>query len=213
MGAPERRKTRPISRKSSMSRRSRSSATASGSASRTTTRAHALLQARGRQRGNALPACPPRGARRLSPGSAQTCGTGRCAAACAARPVRTGSGQQGDVDHHGDGADVDRAPERQALGPRIVPIVADEARTFGMASLFRQVGIYAPQGSCTSRKMRVRSCTTARTSAVRFSKRASPKRAPSRRGSQPARPTARTAWRCCRSISTTRCLASSASAI
>ncbi len=32
------------------------------------------------------------------------------------------------------------------MGPRIVPIVADEARTFGMASLFRQVGIYAPQG-------------------------------------------------------------------
>src|SRR5208283_3071840 len=34
----------------------------------------------------------------------------------------------------------------EALGPRIVPIVADEARTFGMASLFRQIGIYAPQG-------------------------------------------------------------------
>jgi pyruvate dehydrogenase E1 component len=33
-----------------------------------------------------------------------------------------------------------------ALGPRIVPIVADEARTFGMASLFRQVGIYASSG-------------------------------------------------------------------
>ena len=33
-----------------------------------------------------------------------------------------------------------------ALGPRIVPIVADEARTFGMANLFRQVGIYAPFG-------------------------------------------------------------------
>ncbi|MFL6661036.1 MAG: transketolase-like TK C-terminal-containing protein, partial [Rhizobacter sp.] len=32
------------------------------------------------------------------------------------------------------------------LGPRIVPIVADEARTFGMASLFRQIGIYAPHG-------------------------------------------------------------------
>jgi pyruvate dehydrogenase E1 component len=32
------------------------------------------------------------------------------------------------------------------LGPRIVPIVADEARTFGMANLFRQVGIYSPQG-------------------------------------------------------------------
>jgi pyruvate dehydrogenase E1 component len=33
-----------------------------------------------------------------------------------------------------------------ALGPRIVPIVADEARTFGMANLFRQVGIYAFSG-------------------------------------------------------------------
>ncbi|WP_295646213.1 alpha-ketoglutarate dehydrogenase [uncultured Methylibium sp.] len=32
------------------------------------------------------------------------------------------------------------------LGPRLVPIVADEARTFGMASLFRQIGIYAPDG-------------------------------------------------------------------
>jgi len=32
------------------------------------------------------------------------------------------------------------------LGPRVVPIVADEARTFGMAGLFRQIGIYAPQG-------------------------------------------------------------------
>ena len=33
-----------------------------------------------------------------------------------------------------------------AVGARIVPIVADEARTFGMASLFRQVGIYSPVG-------------------------------------------------------------------
>jgi pyruvate dehydrogenase E1 component len=32
------------------------------------------------------------------------------------------------------------------LGPRIVPIVADEARTFGMAGLFRQIGIYSPVG-------------------------------------------------------------------
>jgi pyruvate dehydrogenase E1 component len=34
----------------------------------------------------------------------------------------------------------------KALGPRIVPIVADEARTFGMANLFRQIGIYSPEG-------------------------------------------------------------------
>ncbi len=34
------------------------------------------------------------------------------------------------------------------LGPRLVPIVADEARTFGMANLFKQVGIY----SCVGQK-------------------------------------------------------------
>jgi pyruvate dehydrogenase E1 component len=34
----------------------------------------------------------------------------------------------------------------KVLGPRIVPIVADEARTFGMANLFRQIGIYSPVG-------------------------------------------------------------------
>ncbi|MCA3175568.1 MAG: pyruvate dehydrogenase (acetyl-transferring), homodimeric type, partial [Burkholderiales bacterium] len=32
------------------------------------------------------------------------------------------------------------------LGPRIVPIVPDEARTFGMEGMFRQLGIYAPEG-------------------------------------------------------------------
>jgi pyruvate dehydrogenase E1 component len=32
------------------------------------------------------------------------------------------------------------------IGKRIVPIVPDEARTFGMEGLFRQLGIYAPTG-------------------------------------------------------------------
>jgi len=34
----------------------------------------------------------------------------------------------------------------KTIAPRIVPIVADEARTFGMEGLFRQIGIYAPFG-------------------------------------------------------------------
>ena len=34
------------------------------------------------------------------------------------------------------------------LGPRVVPIVADEARTFGMANLFKQIGIYSSTGQC-----------------------------------------------------------------
>ncbi|WP_392551734.1 pyruvate dehydrogenase (acetyl-transferring), homodimeric type [Orbus wheelerorum] len=32
------------------------------------------------------------------------------------------------------------------LAPRLVPILADEARTFGMEGLFRQIGIYSPNG-------------------------------------------------------------------
>src|SRR6218665_338704 len=32
------------------------------------------------------------------------------------------------------------------LGPRVVPILVDEARTFGMEGLFRQIGIYNPTG-------------------------------------------------------------------
>jgi len=32
------------------------------------------------------------------------------------------------------------------IGPRVVPILVDEARTFGMEGLFRQIGIYNPQG-------------------------------------------------------------------
>jgi len=36
--------------------------------------------------------------------------------------------------------------KNKELGKRIVPIIPDEARTFGMESLFRQVGIYASQG-------------------------------------------------------------------
>ncbi len=32
------------------------------------------------------------------------------------------------------------------IGPRLVPIVPDEARTFGMEGMFRQVGIYSPKG-------------------------------------------------------------------
>ena len=34
----------------------------------------------------------------------------------------------------------------EEIGKRIVPIIPDEARTFGMDALFRQVGIYSPKG-------------------------------------------------------------------
>src|SRR5206468_7197348 len=34
----------------------------------------------------------------------------------------------------------------KSIGPRVVPIVADEARTFGMEGMFRQYGIYSHVG-------------------------------------------------------------------
>lgn len=42
-----------------------------------------------------------------------------------------------------------KGPLKDALLRRcIVSIVADEARTFGMASLFKQIGIYSSVGQC-----------------------------------------------------------------
>ena len=100
-----------------------------------------------------------------------------------------------------------------ALGPRIVPIVADEARTFGMANLFKQVGIYSSVGQryapedIGSVLQLPRGAPTARSW-----RKASAKPAPSPAGRPRPPATACTAWRCCRSTSTTRCSASSASA-
>jgi pyruvate dehydrogenase E1 component len=43
------------------------------------------------------------------------------------------------------------------IGKRIVPIVPDEARTFGMEGMFRQLGIYSrPKGRSTSRSIATR---------------------------------------------------------
>ncbi|UVO07740.1 pyruvate dehydrogenase (acetyl-transferring), homodimeric type [Pectobacterium polonicum] len=36
--------------------------------------------------------------------------------------------------------------KNQSIKDRLVPIIADEARTFGMEGLFRQIGIYSPKG-------------------------------------------------------------------
>jgi pyruvate dehydrogenase E1 component len=41
---------------------------------------------------------------------------------------------------------ISRLLRQEELGPRIVPIVPDEARTFGLEALFRRVGIYSSVG-------------------------------------------------------------------
>ena len=100
-----------------------------------------------------------------------------------------------------------------ALGPRIVPIVADEARTFGMANLFRQIGIYSPLGQLyepedAGSMLYYREARDGQLLEEGITE-AGALVVVDRGGDvvQRARPS-----RCCRSTSTTRCSASSASA-
>ena len=52
-----------------------------------------------------------------------------------------------DLDHHGVRAPADRCCSRtRTSASNVVPIVPDEARTFGMEGLFRQIGIYSSVG-------------------------------------------------------------------
>ena len=44
----------------------------------------------------------------------------------------------------------------KSIGQHIVPIVPDEARTFGMDGLFRQFGIYSRRGKSMNQKMQIR---------------------------------------------------------
>jgi pyruvate dehydrogenase E1 component len=55
-------------------------------------------------------------------------------------------GQAGGVHHHRVHAAPAQPLPRSAVRPRVVPIIPDEARTFGMDSLFKEFGIYASQG-------------------------------------------------------------------
>ena len=43
----------------------------------------------------------------------------------------------------------------KSIGQYVVPIVPDEARTFGMDALFKGAGIYSPRGRTTHRWMRI----------------------------------------------------------
>ena len=57
------------------------------------------------------------------------------------------AGEARGVHHDGVRAAAPQAPApNRSSGPRIVPIIPDEARTFGMESLFKDLGIYAAEG-------------------------------------------------------------------
>ena len=73
------------------------------------------------------------------------------------------------------------------IGKRVVPIIPDEARTFGLDALFREVKIYAPFGQ-TLRAGRRRACCsrTARRATGASSRRGSPRPGRWRRSPPPA---------------------------
>jgi pyruvate dehydrogenase E1 component len=57
--------------------------------------------------------------------------------------------------------------KNKSIKDRLVPIIADEARTFGMEGLFRQIGIYSPNGQQYTRRTVSRLLTTKKTKKVR----------------------------------------------
>ncbi len=99
------------------------------------------------------------------------------------------------------------------IGKNIVPIVPDEARTFGMEGLFRQIGIYSSAGQLYTPVDSDQLMSYREDKKARCSRKASTRRARPARGSPPVLPMRTTASTWCRSTSTTRCSASSASAI
>ena len=167
-----------------------------------------------RRAGDEVPARAPRGARRLPAGAHRR--RRRALAVPPLTPSRARSRARATASSRRRWSSCSCSRSSCAtpsVGKRIVPIVADEARTFGMQSLFRQVGIYSSVGPAL-RARGPRRAALLQGGEGRPDPRGGHHRgrravAP---GSRRRRATARTACRCCRSTSSTRCSASSASA-
>ena len=83
----------------------------------------------------------------------------------------------------------------KVLGRRIVPIVSDESRTFGMEGLFRQIGIWSQQGQTYTPQDASQLSFYKESKDSQILQKASTKRAPWPNGSPLPRRTARTASR------------------
>ena len=110
-------------------------------------RGHAVLPAARRQRGDR------RTCASAAPRSAAPCRAGSCARSRSPRSrrdlldeFRAGNGDREVATTQVLVSMLRRLMSDPALGRLIVPIVPDEARTFGMDSLFRKFGIYSQQG-------------------------------------------------------------------
>jgi pyruvate dehydrogenase E1 component len=74
-------------------------------------------------------------------------GAAQGAVAAAFKRVPQGLGAIGGVEHDGVCAVAQPLLRDKQIGRHIVPIIPDEARTFGMDALFREIGIYAPRAA------------------------------------------------------------------
>ena len=100
--------------------------------------------------GDGLPARAPRGARR-QPARARADRPGdRRAAPVGVRRHPEGVRRSHDLDDDGLRAGAEHVLRDKTIGPRVVPIVADESRTFGMEGMFRQLGIFSQVGQLYS---------------------------------------------------------------
>ena len=187
--------TSPISRRSSTRRSCASSATASAFPIADDELArHALLPTRRRQRGDRVPARAPR--RR----SAASCrGAASAPSRCRSCPLewfqRVPRRQRRARGRHDDGvraAAAEAHVAHRASARSIVPIVPDEARTFGMDALFRKFGIYSHLGQLYEPVDSDVMLYYHEAKTGRSSRRASPRPARWRRSSPPAPPTRRT---------------------
>ena len=156
-----------------------------------------VLQAGRRHAGDEVPARATQGPRRLSAASVRPKAEESLHRAAAGHVQgRARADRRGPRDQHHAG--LRALPHAWLLrdkdvGPRVVPILVDEARTFGMEGLFRQIGIYNPRRArSTRRSTRTRSCTTAKPRTARSCRKASTKRAAWRAGSPRRRRTRRT---------------------
>jgi pyruvate dehydrogenase E1 component len=158
-------------------------------------RRRALLQAAAGQPGDEVPARAPRGPRRPLPARKTDAPAGGARPLDAFKRCWRHQRRARDVHHHGLGAAADHAHPRQGDRQAVVPIVPDEARTFGMEGMFRQLGIYSHVGQLyepvdSDQVMYYREEKTARSC-----RRASTRPAPCRPGSPPPPPTPTTARR------------------
>ena len=114
----------------------------------TATTAAVLPAGRGLGRVPVHDGAPP-GARRLAAQRASCAPRGRSTLPDrhAVRRAARRLGQAGGVDHDGASpACCATCARDEQFGQRVVPIIPDEARTFGMDALFRELKIYAAQG-------------------------------------------------------------------